>query len=89
MIALSNDKENKKIYRIYLKDSILLIYNLIDRRRSVTKINKREQDNINIKYFEETGEIKLPPERIKYQEELREREEKEEQKYIDINARLE
>jgi hypothetical protein len=31
----------------------------------------------------------LPPERIKYQEELREREEKEEQKYIEINARLE
>lgn len=46
---------------------MLLVYNLIDRRKSVRKISKREQENINMKYFEETGELKLPPERIKYQ----------------------
>jgi hypothetical protein len=67
----------------------LLIYNLIDRRKSVKKINKREQENINMKYYEETGDCHLPPERIKYQEELREREIKEEIKYVNINAKLE
>lgn len=67
---------------------MLLVYNLIDRRKSVRKIHKREQESINIKYFEETGELKLPPERIKYQEELRERELAEEHKYVAINEKL-
>lgn len=67
---------------------MLLLYNLIDRRKSVRKISKKEQDNINIAYFEETGELKLPAERVKYQEELRERELAEEQKYVGINERL-
>jgi hypothetical protein len=48
---VESEKENKKLYKLYLKDSILLIYNLIDRRRSVKKINQREQEAINMKYF--------------------------------------
>ena len=67
---------------------MLLVFNLIDRRKSVKKINKREQESINLKYFEETGENRLPPERLKYQEELKERELKEDAKYVDINANL-
>ena len=71
---LEKEKENKKLYKIYLKDAVLLVFNLIERRKSVKKINRKEQDNINIKYFEETGDTRLPPERIQYQEELRKRE---------------
>ena len=67
---------------------MLLVFNLIDRRKSVKKINKREQESINLKYFEETGENRLPSERLKYQEELKERELKEDAKYVDINANL-
>jgi hypothetical protein len=37
------EKENKKLYKIFLKDAVLLVYNLIDRRKSVKKISKREQ----------------------------------------------
>jgi len=39
-IAASTN-ENGRIYRLYLKDTVLLIQNLVERRKAVAKINKR------------------------------------------------
>ncbi len=40
---------------MFLKDAILLVYNLIARRDSVQKYNKKATEKVNEKYFLETG----------------------------------
>jgi hypothetical protein len=43
------------MYTLFLKESVLLIYNLISRRESVQKYSLKQFEKINTKYFEETG----------------------------------
>lgn len=53
------------------------------------KINAREQEEINQKYFMDSGAKELPPERVAFQDELRYKELAQEQQYLRINDKFE
>ncbi len=47
--------EQNSYNQMFLKDAILLVYNLIARRDSVQKYNKKATEKVNERYFLETG----------------------------------
>lgn len=57
-------KENTDFYRIYLRDTVLLVYNLLSRRESVERYMAKEQDQLDRKYLQESGKEELPAERV-------------------------
>lgn len=70
-VALSH-VQAQPLYRIYLRDLNLLIYNLISRRESVQRFMLREKEETDKKFLAESGMLELPPERINYQRTIRE-----------------
>ena len=58
------NEENTDFYKIYLRDTILLMYNLLSRRESVSRYMTKEQDELDQKYLKESGKDELPIERI-------------------------
>lgn len=58
-------------YRVYIKDTNLLVYNLLARRKSVLKYMHKERLKLDEKYYDESGLKDLPAERLEYQNELK------------------
>ena len=87
-LALIAQKDPRHMHRVFLKDAVLLIYNFLERRRGVIKINRKEEQAINQKYFLENGTEDLPPERVAFLDELRAREHQQEQRYLVINISM-
>ena len=52
----STQKEGSGFYKIYLKDLVLLIYNLISRRESVHKFMEKQKNQADAKFLSETGQ---------------------------------
>jgi len=49
-------KEASNFYKIYLKDLVLLIFNLISRRESVQKFMEKQKNQADAKFLSETGQ---------------------------------
>jgi hypothetical protein len=62
-LALVAQNSPRRLHRLFLRDALLLLYNLLERRRGVAKINRKEQELLTQKYLVENGTEELPPER--------------------------
>ena len=89
LVLLTQSSEPKLPHRFFLRDTVLLAYNLLERRRGVLKINRKEQEATNRKYLIESGQEALPPERTAYLQDLRNQEIQQEEKFLSINAKME
>ena len=72
LVMLGEVKEPKQqLYRFFLRDAVLLMYNLLERRRGVLKMIRKEEDSTNNKYLADSGHDVLSPERIAYLKEIK------------------
>ena len=65
-LARIAQNDTHHLHRLFLKDSVALIYNLLERRRGCWKVLKKEEELTNQKYFIENCIEELPLERMVY-----------------------